>query len=151
MYLQEYIEELGSAILTIVNSKVKLIGFTCPERLNDYYNNHLKCYFSVGLYDFEPLDFSRIKDDALFIVEDLNNNTQHKYQFKLLKKDSIKYKEISENEDKKILTKVYSIRKCAFTNKFNYKDAETSIIFDTKEELNKYFSDRFHNNLNLDE
>lgn len=139
MLLQERIEEIGSGILTITNSKVELVGFTCAERLNDYYYNKIKCHFSVGLYDLEPLDFSRIQDNALFIVNNKDTNTLYKYHFELLKKDTIKYK---DNENK-TLTKVYHIRKCKYTNKYNYKDMEISILFDTKEDLLNYFKDRF--------
>ena len=128
MILQERIEELGSGILTIDNSKVTLIGFTCPERLNDYYIKNIQCFFSMGVYDLEPLDFSFINDDTLFIVND--------------KKDTVKYK----NENK-FLSKVYKIRKCTYTHKYNYKDAEISLLFDTKKDLIKYFKNRFNNDL----
>lgn len=143
MLLQERIAELGSGILTITNSKVKLIGFTCPERLNDYYSKNIQCYFSVGIYDLESLNFSYIKDNALFIVIDKDNNKQYKYQFKLLKKDSIKYKD----DNKKMLSKVYYIRKCIYTNKYNYKDMDVSVLFDTKEDLIRYFENRFKKSL----
>lgn len=139
MLLQERIEELGSGILIISNSKVELIGFTCPERLNDYYHNKDKCYFSVGVYDLEPLDFSKVQDDALFIVNDKDNNTLDKYHFELLRKDVIKYKE----DTNKMITRQYHIRKCKYTNKFSYKDIDVSILFDTKEDLLNYFKYRF--------
>ncbi|QCH27956.1 hypothetical protein [Clostridium tyrobutyricum] len=142
MILQERIEELGSGILTIDNSKVTLIGFTCPERLNDYYIKNIQCFFSMGVYDLEPLDFSFINDDTLFIVNDKNANKTFKYQFELLKKDTVKYK----NENK-FLSKVYKIRKCTYTHKYNYKDAEISLLFDTKKDLIKYFKNRFNNDL----
>lgn len=147
MFLQERIEELGSGILTITNSKVDLIGFTCPERLNDYYYNNSKCYFSVGIYDLESLDFSRIQNNALFIIDNKDTNTLFKYQFKLLKKDTIKYK---DNKNK-ALSKVYYIRKCKYTNKYNYKDMDVSVLFDTKEDLSNYFKDKFNCNLSLAE
>lgn len=143
MLLQERITELGSGILTITNSKVELIGFTCPERLDDYYYKNIQCYFSVGIYDLESLNFSYIKDNALFIIIDKDNNKQYKYQFKLLKKDSIKYKD----DNKKMFSKVYYIRKCIYTNKYNYKDMDVSVLFDTKEDLMKYFENRFKKSL----
>lgn len=139
MILQEYIEELGSAVLTIKDSKVNLTGFTCPERLKDYCDNDIKCHFSQGIFDLEPLDFSRIKDNSLFIVNDENTNEQYKYQFKRMKKDTVKYKDKGKN-----FSKVYKIRKCEYTNKYNYKDLDFSIIFDTEEDLKKYFEDRFN-------
>jgi hypothetical protein len=148
MFLQEYIEELASGILIITNSKVYLTGFTSPERLNDYYNNNIQCFFSKGLYDKEPLDFSRIKDNAIFIVDDKDNNIEYKYQYKLLKKDIIKYKDKAEDKDK---AKVFYIRKCTYTNKYNYKDIDTSIVFDTKEDLFRYFNATFKSNLEINE
>ncbi|SKA89498.1 hypothetical protein SAMN05428976_11319 [Clostridium sp. USBA 49] len=140
MILQERINELGSGILIINNSKIELIGFTCPERLYDYYNNHMQCYFSMGIYDLKPLDFTYIQNNALFIVEDKNLVTTSKHYFKLLKKDTVKYK----TKDKKYTSKVYSISKNEYTNKYRYKDMEISILFDTKEDLLKYFKERFN-------
>jgi hypothetical protein len=144
MVLQEYIEELGSAILMITNSKLTLTGFTCVERLNDYYLKNIQCCFSNGIFDLEPLDFSKLKDNALFIINDTDNNKEYKYQFELLKKDSIKYK-----YDGKYLSRTYKIRKCNYTNKYNYRDMDSSILFDTKEDLIKYFKDRFNTDLIL--
>lgn len=143
MILQERIEELGSGILTVKDSKVELIGFTCSERLYSYYDNGVLCHFSTGIYDLEPLDFSRIQDNALFIIKD--NGKESRYQFNLLKKDTVKYKD----ENNKLFSKVYSIRKCCSTNKFNYKDMNVSILFDNKEDLQKYFKDRFGSDLNF--
>ena len=70
MSLQEWIEELGSGILEITESEVKLIGFTCEERLKDFYEKNCKCFSSNGIYTIykeEKLDFSKIRDNALFI------------------------------------------------------------------------------------
>lgn len=145
MLLQERIEELGSGILTISNSKVELIGFTCPERLYDYYNKNIDCYFSIGIYNLEPLDFSHIQNNALFIVNDRDNNTSTKYHYELIKKGVIKYKD----KHNKQFAKVYYIRKCKYTRKFNYKDIDTSITFDTSENLFDYFKNRFNHYLEL--
>lgn len=139
MILQEYIEELGSAVLIIKNSKVSLTGFTCPERLQDYYDKDIKCHFSQGIFDMEDLDFSRIKDDALFIINDKDNDKQYKYHFEVLQKEKLKYK-----KDKKPMQKVHKIRKCKYTNKYSYIDIDFKILFDTKEDLLKYFHDRFN-------
>ncbi len=143
MILQERIEELGSGILMVKDSKVELIGFTCSERLYSYYNDGVLCYFSTGIYDLEDLDFSRIQDNALFIMKD--KDRESKYQFSLLKKDTVKYKD----ENNKLSSKVYLIRKCCFTNKVNYKDMNVSILFDNKEDLQKYFKDRFGSDLSF--
>lgn len=142
MILQEYIEELGSAVLTIKNSKVILTGFTCPERLQDYYDKDIKCHFSQGIFDLESLDFSKIKDNSLFVVNNEDNDKKCKYQFKLLKKDIVKYK-----SDGKYFSRVYKIRKCNYTNQYNFIDMESSKLFDTKEELLKYFENHFGKSL----
>jgi DNA polymerase III subunit epsilon len=155
MLLQERIEELGSGILNVTNSKVELIGFMSPERLNDYYSHNRQCYLSIGIYKLEPLDFAYIQDDALFIINNKDENSLMKYQFELLKKDTVKYK----NYEGKHASKVYYIRKCRYTGKYNYKDIEkdiekgkdivNSILFDTREGLYNYFKNKFNEELKL--
>lgn len=142
MLLQERIEELESGILTINSPEVELIGFTCPERLEDYYNDNIQCYFSKGIYGYEELDFLRIQDNALFLVNDKDKGVSYKYHFELILKDTIKYKDYVDGK-KKQLSRVYLIRKCKYTNKYNYKDMDKSLLFDTKEDLLKYYKDRF--------
>lgn len=142
MILQEHIEELGSGILTIENSKVNLVGFTCAERLMDYYDKYIQCFFSHGIYDIEPLDFSKTQDNALFIINDKDKNTNYKYQFKLLKKDKIDYK-----VDGKPVVRTYKVRLCNYTNKYNYKDMDYNLLFDTKDDLLAYFKNRSDLNL----
>lgn len=142
MYLQERIEELGSGILNI-KDKVYVTGFMSPERLKEYYFNKKQCFLSKGIYENEDLDFSRIKDNALFII--LKNNKEiEKYQFSMIKKGTITYKDKSNNST---LSKVYKIRKCNFTDRFNYIDSDTSIIFNNYAELSDYFIKRFKSSL----
>ena len=139
MLLQERIEELGSAILHI-KDKVYLTGFMSVEKLNDYYNKDIQCYLSKGIYELENLDFSKIKDYVLFIV--LKDNVElKKYQFIPIKKGSITYKVLNK---KSVLTKVYKIRKCNFSNQYNYVDLDTSLLFDNYDDLSNYFTNRFN-------
>lgn len=143
MLLQERIEELDSAILDI-KDKVYLTGFMSAERLNDYYNKNIQCYLSKGIYELENLDFSKIKDNAIFII--LKNNMEiKKYQFIIIKKGSVTYKVPGK---KSPLTKVYKIRKCNFSNKYNYVDSDTSLLFNNYDDLSNYFMNRFNYNLN---
>ena len=50
MLLQERIEELESGILNIKNNQVEVIGFLSPERLNDYYEKGIQCFYSKEFY-----------------------------------------------------------------------------------------------------
>lgn len=137
MILQEYINELNSGILEYKNNKIYLTGFLSSERLYEYYNDNRDCFFSQGIFDIENLSFEWIKDDALFIVVK-NGIEVFKTQFKLLKKDSIRYK-----VDDKYTTKVYYIRKCIYRNLYNYLDADESLTFKSLEELNNYILDKY--------
>ena len=103
--LQERIEELGSAILDYKsNNIVNVIGFMSADRLYDYIERGLDCHFSKGIYKLEPLNLGKIKNDALFIInENGNGNEINRYQFVVLKKDIIKFKDTN----KKIRTKTY--------------------------------------------
>lgn len=137
LILQEYINELNSGILEYKNNKIYLTGFLSSERLYEYYNDNRDCFFSQGIFDIENLSFEWIKDDALFIVVK-NGIEVFKTQFKLLKKDSIRYK-----VDDKYTTKVYYIRKCIYRNLYNYLDADESLTFKSLEELNNYILDKY--------
>ncbi|NSB16793.1 hypothetical protein [Clostridium beijerinckii] len=152
MYLQERIEELESGILYIDKNvnKVKLVGFLSPERLTDYYEKNIQCFFSKGLYDYEELKFENTKDNALFIVLE-DNDELKKHQFIPLKKESIKYKIVDESNKSKTLSKTYTIRKCKFTNLYNYVDLEVSLLFKNLGELKKYFEKNYQMPLNLHE
>lgn len=153
MSLQERIEELGSGILEITESEVKLIGFTCEEGLRDFYEKDRKCFSSNGIYTIykdEKLDFSKIRDNALFIKK-LNGEEVERYQFEPLfiikSDDKFRYTEIDPSGNKKQKSKSFTIRKCRYTNKYNYRDMEESILFDSFDELNEYIRKNFNNDL----
>lgn len=148
MYLQERIEELESGILDISESKVEVIGFLSPERLEDYYKRNIQCAFSHGWYDYEDLKFQYIKDNALFIIKKFNIEIE-KYQFLVLKKDLVKYKIKDKTGKTKIVSKVYKIRKCNFTKLYNYIDSETNLLFDNLKKLEIYFESKYKKNLYL--
>lgn len=156
--LQERIEELGSAILDYKsNNIVNVIGFMSADRLYDYIERGLDCHFSKGIYKLEPLNLGKIKNDALFIINE-NGNEINRYQFVVLKKDIIKFKDTN----KKIRTKTYIIRKCKYTNIYNLIHRETITVDGKKEieeenklfsninELKKYFFESFAHKLDLE-
>lgn len=154
--LQERISELGSGILLIRGSKVQLIGFMSSERLYDFYDKGIDCHFSKGIYPNRELNWGKIQDNALFIVLDENNVLVKKHQFLVVKKDTVKYKD-KENINK---TKTYTIRKCQFSGLYNFIARETikncdkkttvedNRIFNSLDELNKFFSTTFGLELN---
>lgn len=153
MSLQERIEELGSGILEVTESEVKLIGFTCEERLRDFYEKGCKCSSSNGIYTIykdEELDFSKIRNNALFIKK-LNGEEVERYQFEPLfiikSDDNFRYPEIDTAGKKKQKSKSFTIRKCKYTNQYNYIDMERSILFDSFDELNEYIRQNFNNDL----
>lgn len=143
MLLQERIEELESGILNIKDNNVEVIGFLSPERLNDYYEKGIQCFYSKEFYPNENLNFNKIKDNALFILMD-NGKEISRYCFKLLKKETVKFK--ARNDKNKIVqkSKVYKIRKCTITGKYSYSDADESLIFDSILDLRKYFYSKFN-------
>ena len=68
MYLQDRIEELQSGILEIDGNKVNITGYYSKDRLLDYLDKGLDAYFSKGVYDYEKLDFGKVKNNTLFII-----------------------------------------------------------------------------------
>ena len=143
MYLQDRIEELNSGILNIENNKVFVTGFLSQERLEDYYFNNKQCFFSKGIYDYEELDFSKIKDDALFMVFK-NNNLISKYCYKVIFKDTLKYK-----EGKKYLSRTFKIRKSLFSEEYNLIIENTSLVYSDLFELKNFLQSNFKYELNL--
>lgn len=154
--LQERISELGSGILQIKGTEVHLTGFMSPERLYEFYNNGIDCHFSKGIYPNRELNWGKIQDKALFVVLNENNNVVNKYQFLVVKKDTVKYKD----KDNANRTKTYTIRKCQFTGTYNFIARETMMndgkkntvednkTFKSLDELNKFFLASFGLELN---
>lgn len=147
MNLQDRIEELESGILEFTDKKVHVTGFLSTERLIDYYEKNINCFFSKGLYDIEDLKFQYIKDNALFIV--IKNNSITKYQFNVIKKDSFQLKTVDENNKTKITTKTYKLRKNKFDNSYNYIDNDTNEIFFNVESLNNFISLKYNTKIIL--
>lgn len=153
--LQERIAELGSGILQYKENKVHLIGFMSSERLDDYYNKNIDCHFSNGIYEEQELNWGKIQDGALFIILNDNNELICKYQFEVLNKNTIKYKD-KENNNR---SKTYCIRKCKYTGFYNFIARETIVVdgkktssednrlFDTIVELKEFFNETFGSEL----
>jgi len=138
--INERLSELGSALLKVDGDKFYVTGFMSSERLEDYYYRKVDCYFSKGIYPISDLDFSLLNDDALIIVID-ENGDEKRVQFKVLKKDTVKYKSADKKQQ---LAKVYSVRRCTYTGMYNLKFTDGSLLFDSKEELQEEFYRRFN-------
>ena len=148
--LQERITELGSGILQYKEDKVHLIGFMSPERLEDYYNKNIDCHFSNGIYDKRELNWGKIQDGALFIILNDKDEVICKHQFEVLEKNTIKYKDATNNNR----SKTYYIRKCKYTDVYNFITRGTMVIdgkktsiednrlFGTFEELKGFFKNK---------
>lgn len=146
MILQERIEELGSGILERKNNKVHLTGFMSKDRLDDYLTKNINCIFSYGIYNYETLDFSKIKDDSLFLFIE-NNEVKSKYSFTLIYKGSFKFKTI----DNTIKTRVFKVRIEEFSNKYNLIIEKNSFLFDNIESLKAYLKTKYNYSLNTKE
>lgn len=121
--LQQRIERLGSGILKFKGNKVHVIGFMNPERLDDYCTKNIDCHYSDGIYPCMDLYWGKVQDNADFILLDENNNIICRHKFIVLKKDKIKYKEKG-----KAKSKTYYIRKCIYTDIYNFIARETKIV-----------------------
>lgn len=140
MSLQERIEEMDSGIINVKSSLIELTGFTCPDRLHDYYVNKSNCWFSTVVSKIEDYNIACIKDNALFVI--LDNDIEIKsYQFIPVERKTIKYK--SDTTKSLIADKTYSIRKCSQTGLFNYKDTERSLLFDTYDEVVDFIGETY--------
>ena len=144
MSLQERINELDSSIITVYENRIEITGFMSEERLLDYYNRDINCIFSKGIYPIEAFDLAYIKDKALFIIIE-DGFEKYKYNFEVIKNDVLKYKD-ANNTPK---SKVYKIRHCKYSNTYNYKDTEQSLIFDTMDKLKEYLIDEYNFNLDI--
>lgn len=133
MILQERIEELGSGIIKIKNNKVHLTGFMSKERLEDYWNRNINCIYSYGIYDYENLDFSKIKDNAIFLIIK-NDKIEEKHLFNLIYKGSFKFK----TKDNKTATRVFKIRNSEFSKELNLIIDKKSLIFKNLLDLKEY-------------
>lgn len=145
MILQERIEELGSGILNYKNNKIYLTGFLSKERLEDYYYNNLNCAFSNGIYDYEKLDFTKIKDNSLFLIQK-DDELIEKHLYKPLFKDTFKYK-----EDNKIISRTFQIRSSEVSKKINFQIEKQSLLFDDLISLETYLKNEYNYKLNIKE
>lgn len=136
--LMEEISLLGSAIIDYNNDHINIIGFYNKERLLDYLDSGINCIAYRGVFPIFKIDSSLFSDNGLFILK--NNGEEYaRYEFIPILKSTIKYKD----KDKIPRSKVYTLRRCAYTDLFSYKDMEQSELFNDFDQLNSFFKERF--------
>ncbi|PFM75229.1 hypothetical protein COJ46_22005 [Bacillus sp. AFS077874] len=144
--LQERIEELSSAILDFSGDYVYVTGFKSHERLLSHSSKGIDNWSSKGRYPItkSELDYKRIKTNALFVIME-NGLEKAKYQFKEFKKYSQKFKDTNGLQK----TRVITIRKCVYTNQFNYFTMEESYLFASFDALQSFLVERFNHEVDL--
>ena len=90
--------------------------------------------------------YKNIKDNALFLILEEGKEVS-KYKFIPIKKDIINYKDINDNNKPK--SRIFTIRQCFFTKKYNYIDTTNSLLFDSVLELINYCKNKYNYELVL--
>jgi DNA polymerase III subunit epsilon len=145
--LQERINELKSAILEIEGDKVYVTGFTREEMLQRHLDNGSQCFSSKGIYNYQDLHFYNIQNHALIIVMK-DGKELGRYQYKPVIKDTIRFKEFNDGEEK-VLSLTFTIRKSTYSDHYHFVTEKSSLLFDNKDELNRYLLEKYGIHLNL--
>lgn len=144
MLLQEVVKDWNSGILDIYDDEIKITGFMSSDGLLKYYDHGLNCIFGMGLYPVLQFDVAYIQDNGLWIVMEKGKEIE-RYQFIPIVKDTLMYKD--HKDGNKTKSKVFKIRKCNYTNKYNFRDIDKSLIFGNLECLKDYFQTEYDINL----
>ncbi|WML56504.1 BRCT domain-containing protein [Neobacillus sp. PS2-9] len=138
MMLQERINEMDSGILTIEGDRVHVMGFRNEKMLMSFLHNGKKNWSSIGLYGSQELDFSSIKNDALFIVM-RDGKEIAKYQYVPLHKETINY----VNEEGKKASMTFTIRRGVYSDHYHFFSEKISRTFESKESIINYVKEEF--------
>lgn len=149
--LQQRIEEVGSAIINHKDNLVHITTFYNSDRLNDYLGG-LNCIQGFGMYDPEDLDYTRIQDNCLMIVQK-DDKEVHRFQFKPLFRGTVKV----SNSGKKAMARIFTLRKCLFSSQYNVmildeNNEKQNLLFKDMDEIESTFYKMFPNHklYNLD-
>lgn len=113
--LQEVIERLGTAIINYTDNKIRIEGFYSVDRLTDWQKG-IDCWQSKYLFDDQTviLDYTRIQDNALFIIKKDDLETK-RYRFEPFFKGTAKYRN-AENKD---ISRTFTLRKSLYSKQFH--------------------------------
>lgn len=137
-YVNNRIEELNSCVIEEKEKHLSIIGFTSPERLLDFYDKGIKCFFSTGFYKYEDYKVSLAPSNGL-LIEIKNGIEVARYAFQDLLTTTIKYK-----IGKQYFYKTIKIRMEKYHTFYNLIDAENNLVFETREDLEHYISNTFN-------
>lgn len=114
--LQEVIESLGSAIIYYTDDRIRIEGFYSINRLIDW-EAGLDCWQSKYIFDDLDviLDYTRIKDNALFIINK-DGLEINRYRFEPFFKGTAKYK---KNDEKKDTSRTFTLRTSLHSKQFH--------------------------------
>lgn len=125
--LQERINELDSAIINAVGSKIHIIGFYNEERLMSHLTKGMDNWRSKGMYDKGDISFSDIKSNALFVLIQ-DEKVIEKHKFTVYKRATVQRK----SEPGPI---ILTIRKHEFTEQWQIIVLNIVHNFSSKEEM----------------
>ncbi|WP_346207712.1 hypothetical protein NSS91_16930 [Caldifermentibacillus hisashii] len=120
------------------------MGFRNEKMLMSFLHRNKKNWSSIGLYDFQKLNFSGIKNNALFIVMK-DEKEIGKYQYHPVYKGIIKY----INEEGKNASMTFTIRQSAYSNHYHLLSEKISQVFESKEALINYLKEKFNESIDL--
>lgn len=141
--LQNRVNELNNAIINFKESKVYIVGFENIKTMNSFLNKGTKNYSSMGMYDFENIVFSRIKNNALFIVQK-DDVTHSKYQYTPIKKyTGTLITPLCLDDQKKLKTETLIVRKNKFSEDYQLINDRFVLHFDSMEALNLYLNSNY--------
>lgn len=144
MLLQEIIKDWNSGILDIYDDKIKTTGFMSSDGLLKYYDHGLNCIFGMGVYPVLQYDIAYAQDNGLWLILEKGKEIG-RHQFIPITKGTVTYENLKNKS--KVGTKVFTIRKCCYTNKYNFQCVEKSLLFDTLEHLKDYFQSEYDTDL----
>ena len=114
--LQEVVEVLGSAIINYADNMVSIVGFYSIDRMTDW-ENGLDCWQSKYSLDDRGvvIDFTRIQDNALFIVKREGQEIE-RYCFEPFFKGVAKYKDVAGKKQK---SRTFTLRKSMYSQQYH--------------------------------
>lgn len=135
--LEERLNELGSAIINYKEDNIELIGFYSPEMLL-FQNETLDNKLSHGIYPFEDINHSKIKDNFILVVQE-NSKEIIRYKFKTREKLQLTYKDHNGNNK----SRLFRVRVCEYTNLYNYVDTEESKLLEFYDDIHTYLNSKY--------
>ena len=130
--ITERLSELGSACVTIDSGQIYLKGFLSEDRLHDYYDNDIDCFFCEGIYPLAEIRPHFMPDDALLLIRDAGSEQKSKFVV-----DERKRIEYQSTEFKSKSKRLCKFRRDVYSGHLNYVDGEVNLLYETPEDLDR--------------